>query len=187
MNVANAITLLRLCLVPVVLYQLMSGAFHWALWTFIAASVSDALDGLIARHFNQRTHIGAVLDPLADKLLILACVLGLTWIGLLPLWLAFLIVGRDFVIVTGAVSYRLAIGPYDMAPTFYGKACTFAQFFLILLVMADAAGYYDQPAVTAGAIAVTAAFTLISGANYIWVWSRKAGEHSARRAPPPGV
>lgn len=184
MNAANAITLFRLCLVPVVLFQLMSGAFHWALWTFVTASVSDGLDGFIARHFNQRTHIGAVLDPLADKLLILACVLGLTWIGLLPLWLAFLIIGRDFVIVTGAVSYRLAIGPYHMAPTYFGKACTFAQFFLILLVLAGAAGYYDRPAVTEGAIALTAALTLISGAHYVWVWGRKAGENSARGTPP---
>ncbi|HSO05743.1 MAG TPA: CDP-alcohol phosphatidyltransferase family protein [Pelomicrobium sp.] len=177
MNAANAITLLRLCLVPVLAFLLIEGRHMAAFWTFVIASVSDGIDGFIARHFNQRTHIGAVLDPAADKLLILASVIGLTWIKLLPLWLAALMVGRDFVIVVGAVSYRIAIGPYRMQPTFLGKACTFFQFSLLVVLLAQAAGYVDATDYLPWLFGFVALFTVLSGAHYVWTWGAKASAH----------
>jgi cardiolipin synthase len=174
MNVANAITLLRLCLVPALAFFLLEGSYVAAFWTFVVASVSDGIDGFVARQFNQRTQIGAVLDPIADKLLILASVVMLAWIKVLPLWLAALMVGRDFVIVVGALSFRLAIGPYAMAPTALGKLCTFFQFSLLVVLLAHSAGYLDVGAYLPWLFAVVALFTLLSGIHYVWVWSRKA-------------
>ncbi|MFZ5558776.1 MAG: CDP-alcohol phosphatidyltransferase family protein [Pseudomonadota bacterium] len=180
MNVANAITLLRLCLVPALAFFLLEGRYVAAFWTFVVASVSDAIDGFVARQFNQRTRIGAVLDPIADKLLILASVLMLAWIKALPLWLAALMVGRDFVIVVGAVSYRLAIGPYRMAPTALGKVCTFFQFSLLVVLLAHAAGYLDVAPYLPWLFGVVALFTVLSGAHYVWVWSDKAARREVR-------
>ncbi len=179
MNAANAITLLRLCLVPVLAFLLIEGRHVAAFWTFVIASVSDGIDGFIARHFDQRTHIGAVMDPVADKLLILASVLGLAWIKLLPLWLAALMVGRDFVIVVGAVSYRIAIGPYQMQPTLLGKACTFVQFSLLVVLLAQAAGYLDAAGYLPWVFGVVAFLTVLSGAHYVWTWGAKASAHHA--------
>lgn len=177
MNAANAITLLRLCLVPVLAFLLIEGRHVAAFWTFVVASVSDGVDGFIARHFDQRTHIGAVMDPVADKLLILASVLGLAWIKALPLWLAALIIGRDFVIVVGAVSYRLAIGPYRMQPTALGKVCTFSQFTLLVVLLAEAAGYVGAGAWRPWLFGAVAVFTVLSGAHYVWTWGAKASAH----------
>jgi cardiolipin synthase len=179
MNVANAITLLRLCLVPVMAYLLLEGSHAAAFWTFVVASVSDGIDGFVARQFNQRTHIGAVMDPVADKLLILASVLGLAWIKVLPLWLAALMIGRDFVIVVGAASYRIAIGPYRMQPTALGKICTFLQFALIVILLAQTAGYLDARALLPWLFGLVAAFTVLSGAHYVWVWGQKASRSHA--------
>ncbi len=177
MNAANAITLLRLCLVPALAYFLLQGEHPLAFWAFVVAAASDALDGFVARRFDQRTSIGAVLDPMADKLLIFATVLGLAWIHVLPLWLAALMLGRDFVIVVGAVSYRLAIGPYHMQPTVLGKTCTFFQFTLLVLLLADAAGYVDAEPARVPLFALVALFTVLSGAHYVWLWGRKAARH----------
>ncbi|GIX28337.1 MAG: CDP-alcohol phosphatidyltransferase [Burkholderiales bacterium] len=177
MNAANAITLLRLCLVPALAYFLLQGNHALAFWAFVVAAASDALDGFVARRFDQRTSIGAVLDPMADKLLIFATVLGLAWIQVLPLWLAALMLGRDFVLVVGAVSYRLAIGPYHMQPTVLGKTCTFFQFALLVLLLADVAGYVEAEPAHAPLFALVALFTVLSGAHYVWLWGRKAARH----------
>ncbi|TXF11726.1 CDP-alcohol phosphatidyltransferase family protein [Pelomicrobium methylotrophicum] len=179
MNVANAITLLRLCLVPALAYFLVQESYALAFWAFVIAAASDALDGYVARRFNQRTSIGAVLDPMADKLLILTTVLGLAWLKVLPLWLAALMLGRDFVIVVGAVSYRLAIGPYYMQPTVLGKVCTFFQFALLVTLLADAAHYVDAAPLRFSLSTLVALFTVLSGAHYVWLWGHKATRHES--------
>lgn len=86
-----------MALVPLVVYLLVRDQREAALWLFAIAGLSDAVDGFVARRFNQRTRLGAILDPLADKLLIVATALALAWLGLLPAWLAAIIVGRDLV------------------------------------------------------------------------------------------
>jgi cardiolipin synthase (CMP-forming) len=171
---ANALTVLRVLLVPVLVYLLLEGSRRAALWVFFAAGVSDALDGFIARVFNQHTRFGATLDPIADKLLIVATVLTLTWLGLIPLWLTAIIVIRDLVILSGALSYRLLIGTFDMAPTLPGKLCTFAEIVLLVMVLVDIAGYLALGPWLPAAYWIVALISLVSGLHYVWVWSRKA-------------
>ncbi|HEX6827368.1 MAG TPA: CDP-alcohol phosphatidyltransferase family protein [Burkholderiales bacterium] len=173
-QIANSITVLRLLLVPVLVYLLLAGEHRAALWVFFAAGVSDALDGFIARQFNQFSHFGAVLDPIADKTLIVATVLTLSWLGLLPPWLVVVIVARDLVILAGATSYRILVGPFEMEPTFPGKLCTFSQLVLLVVVLVHGARYLDLAGVLPVTYAVVAAISILSGLHYVWVWSRKA-------------
>ncbi len=163
-------------LVPLVVYLLVRDQREAALWLFAIAGLSDAVDGFVARRFNQRTRLGAILDPLADKLLIVATALALAWLGLLPAWLAAIIVGRDLVILAGALSYHYLIGPYEMAPSLPGKVCTFSQVVLVVGVLMHAAGYIDVGDMLRPASIVVAVISVSSGAHYVWVWSHKAAK-----------
>lgn len=163
-------------LVPLVVYLLARGDREAALWLFAIAGLSDAVDGYVARQFNQQTRVGAVLDPLADKLLIVATALALAWLGLLPSWLAAIMVGRDLIILAGALTYHFLIGPYDMAPSLPGKVCTFSQVVLVVGVLLHVAGYIDIADVLPPVYVLVAVISVSSGAHYVWVWSRKAAK-----------
>jgi cardiolipin synthase len=173
-QIANIITVLRVLMVPVVVYLLLAGEHRAALWVFIAAGASDALDGFIARQFNQLSRFGAILDPIADKSLIGAMVLTLAWLGLIPLWLVAVVVARDLVILAGATSYRIVVGPFDMEPTLPGKLCTFSQLALLVAVLVHAAGYLFLDPILPAAYVVVAVISVLSGLHYVWQWSRKA-------------
>src|SRR3990172_3309285 len=101
-DIPNIISLLRMALVPPVVILLLNGYYGWALLVFVSAGLSDGLDGYLAKRFGWRSRLGAILDPLADKLLLVASYLTLGWLGQLPLWLVAVVVGRDIVIVAGA-------------------------------------------------------------------------------------
>jgi CDP-diacylglycerol--glycerol-3-phosphate 3-phosphatidyltransferase len=107
-NVPNLLTLLRVLATPLLAYFLLRAHYHYALYTFAAAALTDMLDGFVARHFNRATEFGAALDPLADKLITLTCLLILTFQTLVPLWLTLVMVVRDAVIVAGAFAYHQA-------------------------------------------------------------------------------
>lgn len=173
-QIANAITVLRVLMVPVLVYLLLAGEHRAALWVFAAAGVSDALDGFIARHFNQFSRFGAILDPIADKSLIGATVLTLAWLGLIPLWLVAVVVARDLVILAGATSYRVLVGPFDMEPTLPGKLCTFSQIALLVAVLIDEGRYLDLGGILTGAYVVVALISVLSGLHYVWLWGGKA-------------
>lgn len=174
MNLANALTLMRALLAPLLAYLLLERNFPVALGTFLLAGLSDAMDGFVARHFGQITRLGAFLDPFADKLLIVAAVVPLAVIGRLPWWLVLLIVARDGVIVVGALAYRGLTGQLEMAPTLLSKLNTFLQVCLILLVLLDAAGWVEGEGMLSVAFLLAAAVTVGSGAQYIWLWALKA-------------
>jgi cardiolipin synthase len=182
LNVPNVITLVRLALVPVTAWLLWQRLYGPALIVFLAAAVSDFLDGVIARNFNQASALGATLDPIADKLNMFIATVLLAWHGLLPLWLAAAIVARDVVIVGGAIAYRYAVGPVEVAPTRLSKVNTFIEFGVLLLVMASAAGWIDAAAWLPAVFMLVFATVLASGAQYVWVWGRKAvqSRHGAR-------
>lgn len=173
-NLANAVTAFRALLAPVLVYLLAKGLYQYALWTFLAAGLSDALDGFAARRLNQFTRFGAILDPIADKLVIVSSVATLAVVGLLPLWLVLLIVARDVVIVSGALSYRLLFGHLEMAPLLAGKINTFVQVSLILLVLLQAAGWLVFSPWLPLAHGATALAAVISGGQYVVVWGLKA-------------
>lgn len=168
----NLITLGRFFLVPFVVYALLTGANTWALAGFMIAGVSDGVDGYIARRFDQRSELGAYLDPLADKLLLVSVFVVLGLKGDLPLWLVVAAVSRD-VIIMGAVMLSTVMGnPVEMKPLLVSKANTAAQIVLAALVLAKLALGLDfglfLDVVTLGTGLLTAA----SAAAYLVTWLR---------------
>jgi cardiolipin synthase len=180
LNVPNAITLARLILVPVMAYFLTVGAYSVALIVFLAAAVTDLIDGFIARIFRLTSTLGATLDPIADKLNMFVATVLLAWQGLIPIWLAIAIVARDIVIVGGVLAYRLALGHVEMAPTMLSKVNTFIEFTALLLVMATAAEVIDIGTWLSTVFLLVLATVLASGAQYVWIWGRKAALESRR-------
>src|SRR5438552_8536306 len=129
LTAANQLALLRMLLIPAFIILVVYGHLVWALVVFVTAGVTDALDGLIARWSGQKTSLGAWLDPMADKLLLVTTFVVLTIPGLdlanrLPLWLTICIISRDVVIVATVASVNLAIGPRTFRPSIYGKSAT---------------------------------------------------------------
>lgn len=173
-NVPNVLTLLRVLAAPVLAYFLLRGLYAYALYTFTLAALTDALDGFIARHFHQYTEFGAALDPLADKLIMLTCLLILSFQGLVPLWLMLALVVRDSVIVAGAFAYHHLFGEIDIHPTGLGKLHTVMAFILFIVVMAQAAHLIAVSGwLMFGFLAVLAS-CLASMMQYVVLWARKA-------------
>jgi cardiolipin synthase len=177
----NVITFVRLALIPVVAAALANGAYAVALPAFLAAALSDAADGYIARRFNWVSPLGATLDPIADKLNMLVATLFLAWQELLPLWLAVAIVARDVVIVAGALAYRAVIGHLDIAPTWLSKFNTVIEFSLLALLMGVGAGWIERGVWMPIAFALTGVTVVASGAQYVWVYGRRALHESRAR------
>ncbi|HYE50787.1 MAG TPA: CDP-alcohol phosphatidyltransferase family protein [Azospirillaceae bacterium] len=138
LTVPNAITFARVLSVPVAVWLILNGHLTWAFWWFVAAGVSDALDGFIARSFRSRSKLGGYLDPAADKLLLVATYVALGMEGFLPLWLVVLVVTRDIIIVGGVTVLHLMRERLAMQPLVVGKLNTFAQLALAALVLAVA-------------------------------------------------
>ena len=184
--VPNALTLLRLLLIPVQWALLVQHRYEAALALFAVSALSDVADGFIARHWNARTRFGAIADPAADKLTMLVVTLTLAAQGWLPVWLAGAIVVRDVVIAGGAIAYHYVVGRYDMAPTLLSKLNTGVEFLVLALVLAGAAGAFDASAARPALFALLTATIVASGGQYVWVWSRQALRRRARDVPGPG-
>jgi cardiolipin synthase len=150
-------------------------SYSWALGLFIVAGLSDGLDGWIARRFNWTTTLGAMLDPIGDKLLMTTSYLLLGWLGDLPAWLVILVILRDVIIVTGAVFYRFLVGEVVFDAMFVSKLNTVLQILLVLVTLAMLSGLSLVNAVQPVLIYMTAVTTTVSGIGYIIVWGRKAG------------
>jgi cardiolipin synthase (CMP-forming) len=169
---ANQLTLLRMLLVPAFVLLVLYGYFGWALIAFVTAGITDALDGLIARLTQQRTRLGAFLDPMADKLLLISMFIVLTIpnIGLtnrLPLWLTILVISRDIVIVLTVAIVNLAIGSRTFKPSIYGKLATAT--YIITGVVALYFNFLARPSVLVDiCIYASLALTVISSLHYIW-------------------
>ena len=179
-NVPNAITLVRFALVPVIAHRLWVGDDEIAFWLFAVSAVSDLADGQIARRWNLHTRFGAVADPLADKLTMLPVAVVLTLQGTLPWWFTAVVVGRDVLIVGGALAYHWTVGPVEMAPTLVSKINTALQFLLISCVLAIRAEYVAAGLWWDVLLGTTLATMLLSGVQYVLEWSRRAAQ--ARRA-----
>lgn len=168
---ANQLTLLRVLLIPAFVILVVYGYLGWALVVFAAAGLTDALDGLLARWWRQKTSLGAWLDPAADKLLLVTTFIVLTIPGLglanrLPIWLTVLIISRDVVIVVTVAIVNLAVGPRTFRPSIYGKVATAT--YIITAVTAMLFNYlgYHSIFVDVG-IYASLAITLVSGVHYI--------------------
>ena len=180
LSIPNLITLVRLALVPLMGYFLLGGEHGLALIVFLAAAVTDLLDGFIARHFELASALGATLDPIADKLNMFVATVLLAWEGLLPMWLAIAIVLRDVVIVAGALAYRFTLGHVEIAPTMLSKVNTFIEFAVLLVVMASAARWIEIDRWLPAAFLLVFATVIASGVQYVWVWGWKAVRDSRR-------
>ena len=179
-NVPNVLTLLRVFAAPLLAYFLMRHRYDYALSTFVFAAVTDALDGFIARRFNRYTEFGAALDPLADKLITLTCLVLLAYQTLIPLWLTLAMVVRDTVIVAGAFAYHRLFGEVEIHPTWLGKLHTFFAFALFIVVLADAAHLMDASAWRTPAFLAVLATAVASLVQYVVLWGRKATRASRR-------
>jgi cardiolipin synthase len=171
-SIPNLITLGRLLVVPVEVYLILIGEIGWAFWLFVAAGVSDAVDGFIARTFRSRTHLGGYLDPLADKALLVSVYLALGHAGHLPVWLVILVVFRDILIVGGVLLLYTLKESLAMQPSWSSKVNTTAQIALAGLVLAVhgidvSTSGVDLVAATAVMIWVVTATTAVSGAGYL--------------------
>ncbi len=172
MTVPNIITILRFLLVPAVVYAMMSGELEWAFAGFIIAGISDGVDGFIARQFDQRSELGAYLDPIADKLLLVSVFVMLGQMGELPLWLVIAVVSRDALIV-GAVLLSYVMGnPVVVKPLFVSKANTTAQILLAGLVLGELSFAAAIDNLRAALIVLTGLLTVASAAAYLVAWLR---------------
>lgn len=179
-HIPNIISLLRILLVVPIMILLARGEYAYVLLLFAVAGASDGIDGYLARRFHWQSQLGALLDPLGDKFLLVGAYLIFGWSGLLPLWLVILVISRDVVIVTGAAAYRGLCGELTMAPTLISKANTLAQIVLGLLVIVNAMGFAGAGPVLELMIYLVAVTTVWSGLDYVWSWSVRAHRCSTK-------
>jgi cardiolipin synthase len=167
MNIPNSLTLLRILLIPVFVGFLVYEHYDEALGVLLLAGVTDALDGTIARVANQRTRLGAVLDPLADKLLLISGFVTLSVIHWIPSWVAILVVSRDLILMVGTVVAHYSGSQVDTAPTFLGKGTTFCQLTYLLMAVFLASRHYDLSLIQP-LLYLMVVFTLMSGFHYLY-------------------
>jgi cardiolipin synthase len=172
LTTANQLTLLRMLLIPAFVILVLYGHLGWALIVFALAGLTDGLDGVIARRSGQKTQLGAWLDPMADKLLLVTTFIVLTLPGLgltnpLPVWLTVMVISRDVVIVLTVTIVNLAMGPRTFRPSVYGKIAT-----AVYIVTAVVAMLFNYIGRRSGVVDVfvfaSLAITLISSLHYIW-------------------
>lgn len=171
LTAANQLTILRMLLIPAFVILLMYGYRGWALLTFVAAGITDMLDGLIARRTGQKTTLGAWLDPMADKLLVLSMFVMLTLPNIgsanrLPLWFTILVISRDVAIVLTVAVINLAVGPRTFRPSMFGKLATAT--YILTGVVALWFNYLNQPSpLVTLFVYASLAITVVSAAHYL--------------------
>jgi cardiolipin synthase len=182
-TIPNFITIGRLFLVPLTIWLIVSDEPVAAFWVFVIAGVSDGVDGFIARQFNQRSDLGAYLDPIADKALLVSIYVVFSILGELPVWLAILVVSRDVLIVGGVVLSWMMEQPIEMRPRGISKANTVAQILLASIVLADQAFSPDFGGLTTLLVGVVGLLTIASAGVYVVDWVRHMSEEPAAGAP----
>ena len=173
MNIPNSLTILRILLIPCYIGLLVYGRFGQALIVLLVAGLTDALDGLIARLTNQHTRLGAVLDPLADKLLLTSGFITLSMIHLVPLWVTILVVSRDVILLLGTAVAHFTESRVDLTPTFLGKGTTFLQLAYVVMVILLSSRRIDLTLMLPLLFGMIS-FTLLSGLHYLYRGIRHA-------------
>jgi cardiolipin synthase len=171
-NIPNFITLGRIISVPVIFWLLLTDQNRIAFFVFVGAGISDALDGYLAKTYDWRTELGAYLDPLADKLLIVSIYIALAVRGELPLWLVIAVVSRDILIVAAVLLSWLLDQPVRVRPLTVSKINTAVQILLAATILADEAFLLGLEGTRLVLIWATGALTLASLAAYLWAWVR---------------
>ncbi|MBF0562437.1 MAG: CDP-alcohol phosphatidyltransferase family protein [Alphaproteobacteria bacterium] len=172
--IPNILTVCRLLSAPLVVWLIAEQRMTTAFWLFVAAALTDAADGLLAQHLNARSEIGSILDPLADKALLVGVYVALGLQGHLPSWLVILVVFRDLLIIGGVIVYQLAIGKPRMAPLLVSKINTLAEILLIVAMLANLGFGVGDTVFVNIMTAIVGVTVLASGGAYIAVWWRAA-------------
>ena len=172
MSIPNLITLARILLVPVLVWAIIAGEMGLAFLLFLAAGISDAVDGFLAKRFGMATELGAYLDPLADKVLIVSIYVALGITGALDAWLVILVVSRDMMIVAAVLLSWLIDRPVAIKPALVSKANTAAQIIFATLVLASLAFRFDPEPFKTLMMALVAVLTLLSIGFYLRGWVR---------------
>jgi len=173
LTLPNLLTASRLILAPFVAWRLALHDVEGAFLLFVLAAVTDLLDGWVARLLDQTSDFGALLDPIADKVMLLTTLSFLALTGLLPMWLLWLLLLRDVIILAGAIAYRRLTGGLKITPIFSGKVTIALEFVLVSWVLAQDSlslglAWGIQPL-----ILLTSAVAVFSGLRYVWIWSSK--------------
>ena len=177
----NLISVGRILLVGPVAWSLVEQRFSLTLVLFTIAGLSDALDGFLAKRFGWTSRLGSLLDPLADKILLITVFVLLAWLAMLPPWLVALALLRELLILGGALAYHVLVGPFAGEPTPASKVNTFLQIVLVIAVLLEQGGM-SLPAGLVGwfELAVVSSI-VISGVQYIWLWSHRYHDWTTRR------
>jgi cardiolipin synthase len=169
MNIPNFLSLLRIILVPILVIFLIQESYAKALIIFVIAGLTDALDGAVARLLNKQTKLGSFLDPLADKILLSTSFIALAIFGLIPSWLAVIVISRDFMILLGIATLSMMSVTYEIKPVFVSKVTTTLQIATVFFALLIKVNTFDI--VNYNSIIIlswlTASFTIISGLIYI--------------------
>lgn len=177
-HIPNIISIARVILVFPVIWLLLNQRFELALWLFLVAGLSDALDGFLAKYFHWESHLGGILDPLADKFLLVSTYICLAILGVLPVWLVVLVILRDLVIVGGSIAYNFRIEKFEAEPSLASKLNTFVQIVLVLAMVFKLGGSPLPDWLVDVLIWSVVATTIASGMGYILEWSRRAKQHN---------
>ncbi len=171
-SLPNLITVGRIILVPVVIWAITSGNMLLAFWLFVAAGISDAIDGFLAKRLNAQSEFGAYLDPLADKALLMSIYVTLSIEGLLPRWIVIAVVSRDIMIMGAVVLSWIMNKPVKIHPLIVSKLNTTAQIGLAALMLASSGFKFDPGPAKDLALLLTGGLTVISAAAYLVEWMR---------------
>jgi cardiolipin synthase (CMP-forming) len=180
-HLPNLICLVRLALIWPIATALYGGRYGLALTLFVLAAISDGLDGYLAKRFNWISELGKILDPAADKLLLVTVFIECTWLDLVPWWVTAAAVARDVMIALGALVYRAWFGPLRGRPTIISKINTGAQLLYLMAVMSGAAVAFPPRDVLRALALVVFITTVLSGLNYVQAFTRRALNTVAER------
>jgi cardiolipin synthase len=172
--VPNLITLARLLAVPVTVYVILEGYLAAAFWIFMIAAASDALDGYLAKRLDAVSEIGAYLDPLADKALLIGAYVALAQVDHIATWLVFLVVFRDLLIIGGALLFHTITQSLTMTPLYISKVNTVAQLTLIGVVLAELGLGLQLTFLSVTLVYIVVVTTFVSGAVYVYKWGAMA-------------
>lgn len=170
MNIPNLITVFRIVLVPLIVWLIITGQMMLAFALFAVAGLSDGVDGFIAKRFNKQTELGAYLDPLADKVLLVSIYVALGFLDHIASWLVILVVSRDILIVGAVMLSWIMNRPVAMAPSVISKINTAAQIILAVVVLGDLGFTLAIDHIRVAGNWLVGIFTVASGANYLWTW-----------------
>jgi cardiolipin synthase len=173
-HLPNVISMARIVLVGPIIWSLLTGQFGLAIWLFLIAGASDALDGFLAKHCGWSSRLGGFLDALADKFLLISTFVCLWWLEIFPWWLVLSVLARDLVIVTGATVYNFRIETVQPEPSMISKLNTFLQIALAAIGVIQL-GFGGVPDWLLEALIWAVMLTVVlSGAGYVREWSRRA-------------